>query len=198
MKRAIPILAAGAVLLLGNLVAAQHGQGHGQAPAAAARQEDAPTLHAIAPMHGGTAGTAGAYGYETVLEGGEIRMYLYSSEGVPLEAAKLAGTATVTFPGRQPKQVALAPAKPKEGEPAVYYCPMHPEATSNAPGECRACGGMKLMAQDFLRGDLKIAADQVGPAKIAATVKGIGGKDEQLTFQQTVQLGKVSETQKKG
>ena len=52
-----------------------------------------------------------------------------------IPAAASIAEAAKTTPPRNPEE----PEEPR-GTQATYTCPMHPEVTSNEPGECPKCG----------------------------------------------------------
>lgn len=45
------------------------------------------------------------------------------------------------------KRVVSADRKQTSAKPTEYYCPMHPDITSNKPGVCHRCGTMDLVAR---------------------------------------------------
>ncbi|MFO7653545.1 MAG: heavy metal-binding domain-containing protein [Candidatus Krumholzibacteriia bacterium] len=153
----------------------QHQGAHGE-PAAA----DAATA-----FYGGTVTSGGGRLFETVVSGGELRVYVYEAERLPALAARLTGTATVRVDGQQPQTIALVPGMAAAGEPAAHYCPMHAEATRMEPGRCDLCGGMNLVPQDYLGGKLETPSGGAGPLQVAVTIDGLG--KEKIAFEQQVE-----------
>ena len=76
-----------------------------------------------------------------------------TSDDPNAKCAKCNGMKLVPRPGAQAPAPAApaAPAPPATGG-GKYYCPMHPEVSSDDPNaKCVKCGGMKLMPRPGAR-----------------------------------------------
>jgi hypothetical protein len=54
-------------------------------------------------------------------------------------AVLLAGCASAN-PAREAIDAQASPPTPNPSESPMYFCPMHPEVTSDQPGKCPKCG----------------------------------------------------------
>jgi multidrug efflux pump subunit AcrA (membrane-fusion protein) len=99
-----------------------------------------------------------------------------------MDLVPIAGAGGSADAGAQPR--AAAPAKAAAGK---YWCPMHPEVTSDDPNAvCEKCGGMKLVPREQVPGlvPVDVSADRVqligmktAPVlqqKLAPTVRTVG------------------------
>jgi hypothetical protein len=166
-RTSIILLASLALALAGPASAQHHPQGH-------ARHGGADHMaHAMKALHGGHLATAGDHSFETVCTPDRLEVFGYTDADVPTRLDGVTGTATVTVADGTSQTVALQPAAPAEGERTAYFCPMHGDATQFEPGTCAACGGMKLMAQNHLAGDLDVAALGTAPVPVHVELKGL-------------------------
>ncbi len=156
----------------------QHGQMEGSRGQMEGQTGQGPML----ALHGGQLAVAGRYHFETVYAGDDLRLYVYTPNRIPQKAGALEGTVTVEYSDGTARTVDLTPAAAKEGETVVYYCPMHPQATSMEPGQCDLCGGMELMAQDFLHGKVDLSKAEPGRTELVVAVDGLGAKGETVSF----------------
>lgn len=88
---------------------------------------DAPAARGHGPLHGGASPARVAPTVDEVAAGG--------APSAP--AAEEKGTSSAAPPARAPKAKPPPTAAPSAN---IYACPMHPEVTSSAPGNCPKCG----------------------------------------------------------
>lgn len=122
---------------------------------------------------------------ETVFAPDGIRVSLYSEKQAPIMVEKATGTASLKFKDGTTNQVALVTEAPKEGDKAVYFCPMHKDVVQMEPGICKQCGGMKLFAQDALFAKVDLSKVEPGTMKVTFHIKGLKGIEREATFTET-------------
>jgi hypothetical protein len=123
--------------------------------------------------------------FETVFGPEGIRVYMYSGQQVPMQIEKASGTVTLKFKDGTTKQAIMSKRSPQESDHTVYFCPMHPDVTQMEPGECAACGGMKLMAQDYLFSEIDLSDVAPESMKAIVHIENINGKESEITFTET-------------
>lgn len=135
-----------------------------------------------AQLHGGRVTATKAHIFETVVSWDGIRIYRYTASQAPVEIDQAAATATIASRDGTKKDLSLVRRVPAEGEPAVYFCPMHEQVIRQEPGICGTCGGMNLIAQDYLYGEANLS--QVDPVAMTTLlrIEGLGGEEPAVTF----------------
>jgi hypothetical protein len=133
-------------------------------------------------LHGGRATMTKAHHFETALSRDGVRIYRYTAGQAPAEIDQATGTATLGFKDGTKKELPLVKKVPVEGESAVYFCPMHEQVVQTEPGVCEACGGMKLILQDYLYGEADLS--HVDPVAMSAMLRidGLAGEEPSVTF----------------
>jgi hypothetical protein len=135
-----------------------------------------------APLHGGVLSLAGENRFETVFTAEGLQVYLYTEEGSPAMVEGATGQAVVKFAGGRSVAVPLGMEIPSGKEPAVYFCPMHPEVVQMRPGICEKCGGMKLYTQNRLSGRVDLSRAKPGSVTADVTLQSLSGKQAELSF----------------
>jgi hypothetical protein len=132
-------------------------------------------------LHGGRVSTTRQHCFETVFDPEGVRVFLYAADQNPMPVGKARGTVRFEFKDGSTTEVPLLPEKPKEGEPAVYYCSMHPDVVQKEPGSCPKCG-MNLIPQYSLAAKADLAKAKQGDVKAVITVRGLPGEEPSATF----------------
>jgi len=171
VKASMPLLA-GFVLIMtlaGGEALAQHDDhdhhGHSHGVSDAAREKMDP---AACSLHGGQVTMTRAHWFETVFTPQGLELYFYDEEQIPSFVYWAKGTVEFTFAQGEPRTVEFEKVDPEEGD-VVWFCPMHAQSTQREPGICKACGGMKLLAQDRLIARTDLSG--VKPGTMKATMK---------------------------
>jgi hypothetical protein len=153
--------------------------------------------HNKATLHGGRVTAAKEHHFETVFAADGLRVFLYNANQSPMMIKKVQGTATLVFENGAEVEIPLVRGEPKEGDPAVHFCPMHEEVVQRKTGLCTHCSGMKLFVQDYLyaKADLsKVKPDEI---KASITIEGLKGKEKRVTFTQIPVEEQKEETETK-
>lgn len=145
-------------------------------------EHSAPDAHIVSAFHGGQMTQTTQHSFETVFASDGIRVYVYTKEHVPMMVEGLAGTATLKFNAGVFRKVALAAESPKDGEPTVYFCPMHPASVQMEPGVCVECGGMNLYAQDRLRANVDLTKFESAVMRVVFEIKGLPEGEREVAF----------------
>jgi hypothetical protein len=135
-----------------------------------------------APLHGGVLRSADEDRFEAVFAAEGLQVYLYTQEGAPAMVGGATGRALVTFAGGKPVEVPLVMEIPSGKEPAIFFCPMHPEVVQMRPGICTKCGGMKLYTQNRLFGLVDLSLAKPGSVTAEVTLQGVTGRQNDATF----------------
>jgi hypothetical protein len=140
-------------------------------------------------MHGGTVTQVDDLVFETVLGADGVRVYAYGADGVPVDVESASGAAKLTLADGESRDIELASRAPADGEPALYYCPMHPGMTQHEPGQCEACGGMTLFQQNLLFGSMMLPESTSGPVETQVRVDDLPATDETVTYVAQLAVG---------
>ncbi len=140
--------------------------------------------HEKCELHGGQVTMTKQHHFETVFAPDGVRVFIYSAEQTPLPVGKAVGTVTLEYKDGTTRQVPLAAEKPAEGQPAVYYCSMHPAQTQMAPGKCAICG-MNLIPQYSLAAKADLSKVPPGTLKAVVRLAGLEGTEPEATFTET-------------
>jgi hypothetical protein len=135
-----------------------------------------------APLHGGVLSTVDTGRFETVFALEGLQVYVYTEEGAPAMVEAATGKAVVTVAGGRSVEVPLAMEIPTAKEPAVYFCPMHPEVVRTRPGVCDKCGGMRLYTQNRLAGRIDLSQAKRGSVTADVALRGLSGKVKEARF----------------
>jgi 3',5'-cyclic AMP phosphodiesterase CpdA len=135
-----------------------------------------------APLHGGVLSIVDGNKFETVFDAGELQVYLYTGEGAPAMVEGATGKALVKIAGGKSVEVPLVMEVPAGTEPAVYFCPMHPNVVQMRPGICEECGGMVLYTQNRLVGRIDLSRAKPGSATAEITLRGVTGRETEARF----------------
>jgi hypothetical protein len=135
-----------------------------------------------APLHGGVLSTDDTGRFETVFAPEGLQVYLYTKEGAPAMVEAATGKAVITVAGGRSVEVPLAMEIPTAKEPAVYFCPMHPEVVRTRPGVCDKCGGMKLYTQNRLAGRIDLSRAKQGSVTADVALRGLSGRAKETSF----------------
>ena len=135
-----------------------------------------------APLHGGVLRSVDQDRFETVFTAKGLQVYLYTQEGAPAMVQGATGKALVTFAGGKSVEVPLVMEIPSGKEPAVFFCPMHPEVVQMRPGICEKCGGMILYTQNRLSGLVDLSRAKSGSVTAVVTLQGVTGRQKDAVF----------------
>ena len=144
--------------------------------------------HEACELHGGQVAMTKAHHFETVFDPKGMSVYMYSGAQTPMMMEKITGTAALKFVDGSTKEIPLTVQSPVKGEDAVYFCPMHTSVVQKEPGVCKACGGMELMKQNYLRGAVDLSKVEAGSMKAMIHVKGMTGDEPDAAFMETFQM----------
>jgi hypothetical protein len=182
-KHPFMALMAGAALIAGITAArvssaasaAQEAQAHDSGGA-----EVGTHFHAACELHGGVVDMTRSHHFETTFAEDGVRVYMYSADQKPMMFTKATGTASLVFSDGTKQEVPLVLRSPAEGERTVYFCPMHPAATQTEPGVCEKCGGMKLMAQNYMMASADLSQAKPGSLKVMIHLTGLRGDEPEV------------------
>jgi hypothetical protein len=111
----------------------------------------------------------------------------------------MAGSVKLSGADGTSQEIALVADVPKEGEKAVYFCPMHTDVVQTTPGICPQCGGMKLYTQNRLLAKADLSKVEPGSLRAVVHVTGMKGPEKEATFTETNNPpSPEAETPKKG
>jgi hypothetical protein len=156
--------------------------GVGAKPAPDAAEADSGLASKTAPLHGGVLRSVDQDRFETVFTAEGLQVYVYTREGAPAMVEGATGKALVTFAGGKSVEVPLVMEIPSGKEPAIFFCPMHPEVVQMRPGICEKCGGMKLYTQNRLSGRVDLSQAKPGSVTADVTLQGVTGRQKDATF----------------
>jgi len=142
-------------------------------------------------LHGGQVSTSRQHAFETLFARDGIRVFLYSADLNPMPVGRATGSVRFEFKDGSTTEVPLLPRKPLPGEPAVYYCSMHPQHAQAQPGVCPECG-MDLIPQWSLAGKADLSRATRGEMKAVITVTGMPGGEPAATFTESYAGGRAS------
>jgi hypothetical protein len=152
---------------------AHHGEGAGHS-------------HERCELHGGSVSMTEKHHFETLFAADGIRIYMYSGEQGPMMITKaISGSVKFVHVDGTSEEVPLVADVPKNGEKAVYFCPMHSNVVQTSPGICPLCGGMKLFTQNRLYGKADLSKAEAGSLKAVVHLTGLRGPEKEATFTET-------------
>jgi hypothetical protein len=157
--------------------------GHSQAaPAQKRTGEGAGHSHERCELHGGAVSMTEAHHFETLFSPDGVRIYMYSGAQAPMMITKsVSGSVTFVRADGTTQEVPLVAEVPKEGEKAVYFCPMH-NVVQTTPGTCPQCGGMTLYTQNRLYGKADLSKADPRSVKAIIHITGLKGDEKEVTF----------------
>lgn len=184
MPRMITMAIAAALLCWAGVAGASQAetQKKGTAPPRPGTAKEGVHSHEMAMRHGGQVAMTKQHHFETVFLPSGVEVYLYTAEQAPMMAEKATGTVTFKFKDGKTKTLPMAIAAPKEGEQAVYFCPMHPKVVQMEPGVCKLCGGMKLYRQDRLAASIDLSKVEPGAVEATFDIAGLAGPEPTAKF----------------
>ncbi len=168
-------------LWAGSAGAADPGAQGGAPPAGNAASIKAPEPG----LHGGRLATTKGHVFETVFAPDGVRIYTYATSEAPAMTRDTDGKVTFELKTGSNKDVPLARKVPKEGEPTVYFCPMHSQVVQTEPGICKLCGGMKLFTQDYLFAPYDLSKTAPKDVKVLVTLSKLEGEEATASFTET-------------
>jgi hypothetical protein len=154
----------------------------GAKPPPGAAEADSSVASLKAPLHGGVLKSVDQDRFETVFTAAGLQVYLYTQEGAPAMVQGATGKTLVTFAGGKSVEVPLVMEIPSGKEPAVFFCPMHPEVVQTRPGICEKCGGMILYTQNRLSGRVDLSRAKPGSVTAVVTLQGVTGRRKDAVF----------------
>ncbi len=155
----------------------------GEAHPGAGHAEGAGHSHERCELHGGSVTMTEAHHFETLFAPDGIRIYMYSGTQSPMMITKaISGNVTFVRADGTSEEVPLVADAPKEGEQAVYFCPMHTNVVQTTPGVCPYCGGMTLYTQNRLYGKADLSNVESGSVKAIVHLNGLKGTEKEVTF----------------
>ena len=150
-------------------------------PAGAAKEKVSSPSPTPGALHGGIVFKTEDHLFETVYDPKDIRVYAYTLAKEPIVLGDVRGTVRVEFKHGMAKVVDMLLGDPDTGEPATYFCPMHPEVVQDKPGECSKCGlTLKLQNRLLARADFsKVEPDSM---RMTFRISGLDGKEPEATY----------------
>jgi hypothetical protein len=124
--------------------------------------------------------------FETVLLADGVRIYRYTMQENPRSMNEAYGKVELQLPSGNKSKLEFQRNATGEGDPAVWFCPMHATVVREVSGSCPICG-MTLVAQDLLFAPIDLSplgtpGLQSGAIVAKVDLKGLGEPENKAKF----------------